>query len=200
MRRQATRLILFTIVGILAVAVFLSVRSYFARDSITISRHTTGSGDSRVTRTRSFEASLASGGMEVLSVDETVYSEDDQPTSVPNRWMFERFTSPITHAGVEPDYSTERRRTTRHFGPMVMWLDGWQSSDSTASVRGWRFLIWPAIFILALVVLAFMAPTVRRLRRHRRGLCPRCGYDLRGSFGRCPECGTFAERGGPAAA
>jgi hypothetical protein len=27
--------------------------------------------------------------------------------------------------------------------------------------------------------------------RHKVGLCPRCGYDLRGSVGlRCPECGT----------
>ena len=28
------------------------------------------------------------------------------------------------------------------------------------------------------------------LERHKVGLCPRCGYDLRGSMGvRCPECG-----------
>ncbi|MGE5609439.1 MAG: hypothetical protein ACM359_09305 [Bacillota bacterium] len=55
------------------------------------------------------------------------------------------------------------------------------------STTGW-FL---AIIIPAYVVLAFVEDA-RQRRRHVefKGYCLQCGYDLRASKVRCPECGT----------
>jgi len=43
--------------------------------------------------------------------------------------------------------------------------------------------------LLAVAALALRKP-LRSARRAARGLCTRCGYDLRATPGRCPECGT----------
>jgi hypothetical protein len=52
---------------------------------------------------------------------------------------------------------------------------------------------WLTAFLLGLMVALPAALRERMIRReHRRvlGLCPVCGYDLRGQSTRCPECGT----------
>jgi hypothetical protein len=87
----------------------------------------------------------------------------------------------------------------------------WQAEFSGAGVgRGavnltWdrsyqvAIVLWPVIPLTAVLPLLWL----RRVRRDRRaremgsGLCPACGYDLRASPGRCPECGAPAS---PAAA
>lgn len=52
------------------------------------------------------------------------------------------------------------------------------------------FPYWFAIGVVVLSPLIAATRAARRGRRIRRGECVHCGYDLRGSGGRCPECGA----------
>ncbi len=49
---------------------------------------------------------------------------------------------------------------------------------------------WIPILILSSLFGIFYLPLRRRRKRKKLGLCVKCGYDLRASKDRCPECGT----------
>ena len=63
----------------------------------------------------------------------------------------------------------------------------------------WTLTI-PLLYPLLLSAALPLAWLAARVRRHRKnGICRRCGYDLRVTPERCPECGTpAATRAGPA--
>jgi hypothetical protein len=50
---------------------------------------------------------------------------------------------------------------------------------------------WLACVLFAAIPGLWLAAAVRRRFRRTAGLCPACGYDLRASPDRCPECGTL---------
>jgi hypothetical protein len=73
------------------------------------------------------------------------------------------------------DYYLFQRPVPHPFGP-ILW----------AAIK-------PLVFLTPVVTALAVYRTARSWRAGRaHGVCPRCGYDLRATPGRCPECGAVA--------
>jgi hypothetical protein len=69
------------------------------------------------------------------------------------------------------------------------WWQGANRGRFGFAAPGWFIALLPAV-----VATLAIRHNRRRRRVERLGLCPRCGYDLRASPERCPECGTPTPR------
>jgi len=56
--------------------------------------------------------------------------------------------------------------------------------------RHWLMPTWFVVGVLMLPAATQVALLVRRRRRRSMSICTTCGYDLRATPERCPECGT----------
>ncbi|MCH8913227.1 MAG: hypothetical protein IIA33_06615 [Planctomycetes bacterium] len=75
----------------------------------------------------------------------------------------------------------------------------WENSTVTARgitmrTKAVAFPHWLFVLLFSMPLFVAGARVHRRRKRKKLGLCLKCGYDLRGSKKRCPECGTAFQK------
>ena len=81
---------------------------------------------------------------------------------------------------------------------------GIRATHDASGVLGdwWVVPAWWPVIAFGLPPIAWLftlRPLLTRRRRRRLGLCVVCGYDLKASAGRCPECGAAIDHPRPGA-
>jgi hypothetical protein len=89
-------------------------------------------------------------------------------------------TGPLSHdpAGATVSWGGFAYRPEKRHG----YVPGWP--------RSWRVPYWFLVGVTAIPPALWTARAWKRRRRRGDGMCPTCGYDLRASPERCPECGA----------
>jgi hypothetical protein len=183
-------LLLIACAGVLA----LWVRSYFVQDYLETRENYRGPSPVPAKfEFRQYHSAWDSthGRVRFSSLDHLVGTNTQQEADRA-RW---KPTRNVTRSRITPQHA-ENYNWLRT-GPEGFWnrlgFFWWSRNDGAGKTKllvlGTPY--WAPALALALPPAAWLALAVRRLRRKRRpGACRVCGYDLRASPDRCPECGA----------
>jgi hypothetical protein len=115
----------------------------------------------------------------------------------------DRYVPLMKHAGMRLELGIAQRKLMISWEPAEPWAPGsaWAGQTNHFGFRYNRYSDGSANFWVPLWIIAGVAsvatyaigrPVVigwRRERRELKNLCPTCGYDVRATPERCPECG-----------
>ena len=139
---------------------------------------------------------LRAGAVQFLSVSRfTMRTVGWSSTHVPivtTGQPFRYAAAPAWHLVWRSDFTLPPASHGVAVRPLATMTGGGLPQPGLIHGSGFEMSLWP--FALASSIL----PAVWSVQRGRfraagrtaRGLCPACGYDLRATPGRCPECGT----------
>jgi len=189
LRRSLIESITLLSLGLCIGVAVLWVRSYGGADSI--SRRTPASADAFQITHESQELQVSRGCARYLARHDTYYHHGavdlaTLPVAHLPTWSYFRYGP-----GFAGEQTPQSRSTWNRLG-FATWRDGWMSSFADNTRQVWAMPLWPLAALFAAVPVARIASLLRRRARVRQGLCRRCGYDLRASPTRCPECGATA--------
>ncbi|MEZ6317992.1 MAG: hypothetical protein R3B49_04445 [Phycisphaerales bacterium] len=113
---------------------------------------------------------------------------DEKLSAIPQATAPAPIPAPPATAAAAPSWSAvEWHWRWRLSRPRLWFVDWHQNQHSVVGLPTWPILLVPAA--------CYAIPAAHRLRRLRRGLCPRCAYPL-DKTGLCSECGrTYSASG-----
>jgi hypothetical protein len=112
------------------------------------------------------------------------FSYQAEGGGLPNLEDFHPTAKELPDISIDGEYRQPRNAIQFLGAALFSWSHGKEAA--------WIVLIpcWMPVAILGGVAFFVLARRLYRRRRYKPGLCRKCGYDLRASPERCPECGT----------
>jgi hypothetical protein len=92
----------------------------------------------------------------------------------------------------DPEFEDQMGFSDMHCGFRTFEMEvEYEEAGSTAVIRGQWLPIWVIFAAGCPLPLSYAVKALCRQRRARLNHCRRCGYDLRATPDRCPECGMI---------